>query len=139
MEGGSVIKGEYKVVAVEAYGQWIYTEDFTSKEEIISIKIKQNGNGVFSMGQSSEKVKWQMDGNSIQFTMKNGTTVAELMGDPESYFEWNDGVILYHSKMESEGMTGTTMFARDGEDLSEYDIMSVGDFQSPVAGDTVQK
>ena len=58
------------------------------------------------------------------------------MGDPDSWFEWSDGVILYHTKMETEGMSGTTMFARDGEDLSEYDIMSVGDIQGNEDGET---
>ena len=127
IEGGSALKGEYTAVAVEAYGQWMYADAFVVKEDRISIKIKQNGNATISIGDSSEKVKWRMDGSNILFTTKAGGNAAEKMGSKDSYFEWQDGVILYHSRLGTEDIMGTTMFAREDSDLSGFDIMTLDD------------
>ncbi|MBR6229185.1 MAG: zinc ribbon domain-containing protein [Eubacterium sp.] len=129
---GAPEEGEYQVVAVEVYGQWVDAEGFITKDDRIVIKMKKNGTAVFRFGDSSEKVKWTKDGSKLTFTTKDGMNVAEKMEDAASYFEWKDGMILYHASMGTDGMTGTTVFAREGTDLSGYDILSPEAFQEQI-------
>ena len=123
--GASDVPGNYKAVAVEYHGHFVDIKGMSSLDGL-TFSLKEGGEGTATNNGKTEPVTWEMNGSALDIKGTNGESLAQYVAGQGGSIEFKDGRIIIH--VIESGITASTILAKDTDDLSDLEILSMSEF-----------
>ncbi|MBO4396335.1 MAG: zinc ribbon domain-containing protein [Eubacterium sp.] len=123
--GGGDVAGRYHLAAIQFNGMTFKADLVPNLTQNINIELKDDGTGTFSYENNSEEVTWERNGSDLEIKSKTGQKISDYLTTQGGAITFVDGRI--YITMETGGMSGSTILAKEGDDLSDIEMSSLED------------
>ena len=122
---GGDVPGKYHMAAVEISGLTFDTSTIPGMNQDISVELRDDGTGSFAYESNNEEITWELNGSDLEMTSKTGQKVSDYLTSQGGKIEFKNGRI--YITMESGGFYGTTILAKEGDNLSDIEFSTLQD------------